>query len=330
MKSYTALRSLPIASVATWSALIAVGTVLASVPASAQEFPSKPPRMVVGFVAGSGVDVSGRIVAQFLSEAFNQPVVVENRPGMASIVAARDVSKATADGYTLFMCTTSSHVTGPFLTRQQPYDPIKDFTLIAQVVESYLVAAAPATIPPNTLKEFAAWAKANSGKVYYASPGVGGSSHLLAERFNRGAGLGMTHVPYKGSGVPELASGETQLLFALPATVNIGPRLKLLAVSAPKRLPELPTVPTAREAGFVDAEAVLWQGVCGPPNIPKPALARLTEEIRRGLARPDVRERYLKIGTPPTYRGPAEFAEFAKADVASWLPIIKASGAVIE
>ena len=234
MKSYTALRSLPIASVATWSALIAVGTVLASVPASAQEFPSKPLRMVVGFVAGSGVDVSGRIVAQFLSEAFNQPVVVENRPGMASIVAARDVSKATADGYTLFMCTTSSHVTGPFLTRQQPYDPIKDFTLIAQVVESYLVAAAPATIPPNTLKEFAAWAKANSGKVYYASPGVGGSSHLLAERFNRGAGLGMTHVPYKGSGVPELASGETQLLFALPATVNIGPRLKLLAVSAPK------------------------------------------------------------------------------------------------
>lgn len=323
MKSHTLRNALPIA-------LAVLAATFISTRATAQEFPNKPLRMIVGFVAGSGVDVSGRIVAQILSEGFGQPVVVENRPGMASIVAARDVSKATADGYTLFMCTTSSHVTGPYLMRQQPYDPIKDFTLIAQVVESYLVAAAPATIPPNSLKEFAAWAKANSGKVYYASPGVGGSSHLLAERFNRGAGLGMTHVPYKGSGVPELAGGETQLLFALPATVNVGSRLKLLAVSSPRRMPELPNVPTAREEGFPEAEAVLWQGVCGPPNIPKAVLARLTDEIRRGLARPDVRERYLKIGTPPTYRAPAEFAALARADVASWLPIIKASGAVID
>jgi tripartite-type tricarboxylate transporter receptor subunit TctC len=308
----------------------ALAVVLVSNFASAQEFPAKPIRMVVGFIAGTGVDVSGRIVAQMLAEGFGQPVVVENKPGLASMIAARDVSKAAPDGHTLFMCTTSSHVTGPFLTRQQPYDPIKDFTLIAQVVESYLVAAVPATIPPNSLKEFAAWAKANPGKVYYASPGVGGSSHLLAERFNRAAGLGMTHVPYKGSGVPELAGGETQLMFALPATVNIGPRLKLLAVSSPKRMTELPNVPTAREAGFPDAEAVLWQGVCGPANMPKEVLTRLTEEIKRGLARPDVRERYAKIGTPATYRAPADFTELAKSDVASWLPIIKASGAVID
>ena len=303
---------------------------VASHSAISQEFPTKPLRMIVGFVAGSGVDVSGRIVAQFLSEGFGQPGVVENKPGMASIVAARDVSKATPDGYTLFMCTTSSHVTGPYLTRQQPYDPIKDFTLIAQVVESYLVAAVPATIPPNSLKEFAAWAKANAGKVYYASPGVGGSSHLLAERFNRAAGLGMTHVPYKGSGVAELASGETQILFALPATINIGPRLKLLAVSSSKRMADLPHVPTAREAGFPEVETALWQGVCGPGNIPTEIVARLTEEIRRGLARPDVRERYAKLGTPATYRGPTEFAELAKGDVASWLPIIKASGATLD
>jgi tripartite-type tricarboxylate transporter receptor subunit TctC len=308
----------------------ALAIVLASSNALAQEFPAKPIRMVVGFLAGTGVDVSGRIVAQMLADGFGQPVVVENKPGMASIIAAREVSKSAPDGYTLFMCTTSSHVTGPFLTRQQPYDPIKDFTLIAQVVESYLVAAAPATIPPNSLKEFAAWAKANTGKVYYASPGVGGSSHLLAERFNRAAGLNMTHVPYKGSGVPELAGGETQLLFALPATVNVGSRLKLLAVSSPKRMAELPHVPTAREAGFPDAEAVLWQGVCGPGNMPKEVVMRLTEEVKRGLARPDVRERYAKIGTPVTYRAPAEFAELAKGDVASWLPIIKASGAVID
>src|SRR5207344_312633 len=137
---------------------------------------------------------------------------------------------------------------------------LKDFTHLGQVVESYLVAAAPLSIPPNSLREFAAWAKANAGKVYYASPGIGGSSHLLAERFNLAAGLGMTHVPYKGSGVPELAGGETQLLFGLPATVNIGPRLKLLAVTSPNRLAELPNVPTAREAGFPEVESVLWQG----------------------------------------------------------------------
>lgn len=298
--------------------------------ATAQEFPSKPLRMIVGFLAGTGVDVSGRMVAQFLSESFGQPVVVENRPGLASMLAAREVSKATPDGYTLFMCSTSSHVTGPFMTRPQIYDPIKDFTLIAQVVESYLVAAVPATIPPTSLKEFAAWAKANPGKVHYASPGVGGSSHLLAERFNRAASLGMIHVPYKGSGVPELAGGETQFLFALLATVNIGPRLKLLAVSSPKRMTELPDVPTVREAGFPEVETALWQGVCGPPNMPKATLTRLTEAIKRGLTRPDVRERYAKLGTPATYRGPAEFAELAKADVASWLPIIKATGATIE
>lgn len=310
--------------------LLALAAVLLSSMASAQEFPSKPLRMIVGFLAGTGVDVSGRMVAQFLSEGFGQPVVVENRPGLASMLAAREVSKATPDGYTLFMCTTSSHVTGPFMTRPQIYDPIKDFTLIAQVVESYLVAAVPASIPPNSLKEFAAWAKANPGKVHYASPGVGGSSHLLAERLNRAAGLGMTHVPYKGSGVPELAGGETQLMFALLATVNIGPRLKFLAVSSPKRMTELPNVPTAREAGFPEVETALWQGVCGPPNIPKATLARLTEEIKRGLSRPEVRERYAKLGTPATYRAPAEFAELAKSDVASWLPIIKATGAVIE
>jgi tripartite-type tricarboxylate transporter receptor subunit TctC len=310
--------------------IIVLVLVMAGHGASAQDFPARPIRIVVGFLAGTGVDVSGRIVAQFLAEGFGQPVLVENKPGMASMIAAREVAKSAPDGHTLFMCTTSSHVTGPFLTRQQPYDPIKDFTLIAQVVESYLVAAVPATIPPNSLKEFAAWARANAGKVHYASSGVGGSNHLLAERFNRAAGLGMMHVPYKGSGVPELAGGQTQLMFILPASVNIGSRLKLLAVSSPTRLAVLPNVPTAREAGFPDAEAVLWQGVCGPGNMPKEIMARLTDEIKRGLARPDVRERYAKIGTPATYRAPADFAELAKADVASWLPIIKASGALID
>ncbi len=315
---------------ATVAVAVATAMACATSPAVAQKFPTKPLRIVVGFIAGSGVDVSGRIVAQFLSEALGQPVVVENRPGLASIVAARDLVKATADGYTLFMCTTSSHVTGPFVMRQLPYDPIKDFTAIAQVVESYLIAAVPAQIPPTSMKEFAAWAKANSGKVYYASPGVGGSSHLLAERFNQVANLGMTHVPYKGSGVPELAAGETQLLFGLHATVNIGPRLRLLATTGPARQAELPNLPTMREAGFPEIESVLWQGVCGPAHIPQPVVARLAEVIKRGLERPDVRERYLKIGTPPTFRGPAEFTALTKADIAKWLPTIKASGAVID
>ncbi len=310
--------------------LIALAAAIAGSNAWAQNFPTKPIRIVVGFIAGSGVDVSGRIVAQFLSEGLGQPVVVENKPGMASIIAARDVAKSSPDGHTLFMCTTSSHVTGPFLTRQPPYDPLKDFTAIAQVVESYLVVAVPASIPPTSLKEFAAWAKANAGKAHYASPGVGGSAHLLAERFNQAAGLGMMHVPYKGSGVTELAAGETHLLFGLLATVNVGPRLRLIAVTSPRRMPELPNVPTAREAGFPEVESVLWQGVCGPGNMPKEIVARLSEEIRRGLARPDVRERYAKLGTPATYRAPPEFAELNKADIASWLPIIKAAGAMID
>ena len=311
--------------------LIALAGAIASACASAQSFPSKPIRIVVGFGAGTGVDISGRLIAQHMAEGLGQPVMVENKPGMASVLAAREVAKSAPDGYTLFMCTTSSHVTGPFVTRKQPYDPLKDFTAIGQVVESYLVAAVPAQIPPNSLREFATWAKANKGKVNYASPGVGGSNHLLAERFNQVAGLGMTHVPYKGSGVPELVAGETQFMFNLLATaISVGARVKLIAVTSPTRFAELPNVPTVREGGFPEIEAVLWQGLCGPSSIPKETVARLTEELKRVLAKPEVRERFAKVGTPATYRAPVEFAALNRADIAYWLPIIKASGALID
>jgi tripartite-type tricarboxylate transporter receptor subunit TctC len=312
---------------------VAIIATLASACALAQGYPNKPIKLIVGFAAGTGSDFTARLVAQHMSEGLGQLVIVENRLGLGSNLAASEVAKAAPNGYTLYLSTTSSHSAGPYLMERRLYDPINDFTAIGQIVESYFVAVVPPQHPANTVKEFVIWAKSNFGKVNYSSPGVGSSNHLFGAYFNQTADLKMTHVPYKGPLTSDLATDLVQFTFSIPSTVGQlvqAGKLKALAVTSPERLPTLPNVQTMYEAGFPEFQMVLWQGLSGPAALPKEIIARLSAELKRVLAKAEVRERFTNAGTPATYLGPDAFAERIRSDIERWRPIVKSSGATMD
>ena len=298
-------------------------------------YPNKPIRLIAGFPPGGGIDFTARLLAQQLSEGLGQPVVVENKAGAAGVIAATEVAKSPPDGYTLIIANIGPFALAPSMMAQRPYDPVKDFTAIGQVVATYFVAAVPANHPANTLQEFIDWAKKNAGNVNFASGGNGSITHLNGELLNQVAGLKMTHVPYKGSApaVTDLIAGQTHILIdvgsVLTPQIKAG-KLKAIAVTNPTRDPELPDVRTAREQGYASLETAGWQGVVGPAGMPKDVVARLANELNKTLAKAEVRERFLRAGTPVVERGPDEFAAFIKAENERWLPLIKASGAKIE
>jgi len=298
-------------------------------------YPGKSVRLIVGFPPGGGIDFTGRLLAQALAESMGQPVVVENKPGAAGVLAATELTRAAPDGYTLLIANIGPFALAPSMMAKRPYDPTRDFTPIAQLVATYFVAAVPATHPANTLREFFEWARKNAGTVNFASGGNGSITHLNGELFNQVAGTKMTHVPYKGSApaITDLIAGQTHILIdvgsVLTQQVKAG-KLKALAVTSPARDPELPNVPTVREAGYAELETAGWQGLVGPPGMPRAIVTRLAEEVRKALAKPELRERFLKAGTPVVERGPDEFAAFIKAENERWLPLIQASGARIE
>jgi tripartite-type tricarboxylate transporter receptor subunit TctC len=319
----------------TLCTLLVAAAVSWAAPAHAQGFPTKPIKLIVGFPPGGGIDFTARLIAQGMSEGLGQPVVVENKPGAAGVVAAGEVARAAPDGYTLILANIGPFALAPSMMAKPPYDPVKDFTAIGQIVSTYFVAAVPMTLPVRTLPEFIAWAKANDGKVNFASGGNASITHLNGELVNMVAGLKMTHVPYKGSApaVTDLIAGETQLLIDVGAVltphVKAG-KLRALAVTSGERDPQLPDVPTMREAGFATLEPAGWQGLLGPAGMPRDVVAKLATELGRVLARPDVQKKFLEAGTPVTLRGPEEFAAFVRVENQRWLPVIKASGAKIE
>jgi tripartite-type tricarboxylate transporter receptor subunit TctC len=298
-------------------------------------YPTKPIRLVAGFPPGGGIDFTARLIAQHLAEGLAQAVIVENKSGAAGVIAATEVAKAAPDGYTLIIANIGPFALAPNMMAQRPYDPVKDFTAIGQVVATYFVAAVPANHPANTLREFIEWAQKNDGHVNYASGGNGSITHLNGELLNQVAGLKMTHVPYKGSApaVTDLIAGQTHILIDVGAVltpqIKAG-KLKAIAVTSPTRDPEMPNVPTAREQDYVKLETAGWQGLVGPAGMPKDIVARLASELQKSLSKPEVRERFLRAGTPVVERGPEEFATFIKSENERWLPLIKASGARIE
>jgi tripartite-type tricarboxylate transporter receptor subunit TctC len=321
---------------AVLGATLALGALAASPAAHAQAaYPSKPVKLMVGFPPGGGIDFTGRLLAQHLTEGLGQQVIVENKAGAAGVVAATELTRAAPDGYTLLIANIGPFALAPNMMAKRPYDPSADFTAIGQVVATYFVMAIPAMHPANTLQEFIDWARQNDGKVNYASGGNGSITHLNGELMNQEAKLRMTHVPYKGSApaVTDLIAGQTHILIdvgsVLTPQVKAG-RLKAIAVTSPTRDPELPNIPTTREAGFPALETAGWQGLVGPPGMPKDVVARLSAALKTVLAKPDVRERFAKAGTPVVERGPEDFAAFIKAENAKWVPLIKASGAKIE
>ena len=292
-------------------------------------YPNKPIKLIVGFPPGGGIDFSARAIQPGLEAALGQPVVIEYKPGAGGVVAATELTRMAPDGYTLLVANTGPFAIAPYLQAKMPYDPVRQFSYIGQIAESAYIVATRAEHPARDLKQFIEWAKANPGKANFASGGPGSSTHLNGELLNAVAGIDLLHVPYKGSApaVTDLIGGQTHLLIDA-GTVLLpqvkGGRLKALAVTGPKRDPNLPDVPTVREQGLAGLEAVGFQGLVGPAGLPRDVVERLSAELRKLLATPDVTARFAGAGSEVQARNAADFAAYVKGESERWSALIKA------
>jgi len=292
-------------------------------------YPNKPIKLIVGFPPGGGIDFSARTIQPGLEAALGQPVVIDYKPGAGGVVAATELTRAAPDGYTLLVANTGPFAIAPYLQAKMPYDPVRQFSYIGQIAESAYIVATRAEHPANNLGQFIAWAKANPGKANFASGGPGSATHLNGELLNAVAGIDLLHVPYKGSApaVTDLIGGQTHLLIDA-GTVLLpqvkGGRLKALAVTGPRRDPNLPDVPTVAEQGLPGLEAVGFQGLVAPAGVPREVIDRLSTELRKLLATADVKARFAGAGSEVQPRAAAEFAAYVKGESERWSALIKA------
>src|SRR5262249_7229429 len=298
---------------------------LATSPTRAQDYPSRPVRLIVGFPPGGNVDVVGRIVAQKLGEGLGQQVVPENRTGAGSMIANEHVAKSAPDGYTLLV-VSGAFVTQAATTRKLPYDPLRDFAFISTVVTYPLVFSVRADSRFKSLDEFIGYVKSNPGKVNYPSPGMGTLYHLAGEMFVSMAGIDMQHVPFRGGAEPltEVLSGRMELL--IDALTNSYPQIRTaksspLAGSSLSRSPALPSVPTVADSvpGY---EAMSFTGLGGPAGMPAAVVERLNREVRRALAAPDVGQRFAEWGGTPSASSPEEMQRLVAAEIEKWKKVV--------
>ena len=315
----------------------ALGALLALVAtaASAQTYPTKPIRLVVPFPPGGATDILARDVAQKLTEAWGQQVIVDNRPGAGGNIGSELVAKSAPDGYTLEMGTVGTHAINASLYAKMPYDHVKDFVPVILVAGVPNVLVVNPAVPANSVAELIAYAKANPGKLNFASSGNGTSIHLSGELFKFMAGVQMTHVPYKGSApaLQDLIAGQVQLMFdnlppSLPQ-IKAG-KLRALAVTSLARAPALPDVPTMAEAGLPGYEASSWFGVLAPAGTPPAIVTKLNAEIAKWLATPEAKEKLSKQGANAAGGTPEDFAKHIAAETAKWAKVVKDSGAKID
>jgi len=294
---------------------------LSAATALAQNFPSRPVRIVVPFPPGGGADTLARIMEPKLAGIWAQPIVVENRPGASGHIGAEFVAKSAPDGSTLLMSSTAS------LTEKN-VDQFAPVSLVS--ASAYIVTANPGVAAAN-IRELIALAKANPGKLTFGSSGTGAASHLSAELFKAMAGVDLLHVPYKGTGqgLTDLLAGHVNLMFAPSQTVmpyvHAG-KLKALAVTGARRSETLPDLPTVAESGLPGYEAVGWFGLLAPAATPKATVARASADVNRVLAMSDVREKMLGLGADPAGNTPEEFARFIREDQAKWSKLMKEAG----
>lgn len=293
--------------------------------------PGKPIRMIVPFSAGSGSDVTVRVLAKLMTEELGgHPVVVENRPGAGTFIGAQEVARAPADGHTLLYTIVVTHTQNPHLYAKLPYDPVKDFTPLVQVMKSATVLIAPPNAPFNNVKELVAYAKAHPGKLSYASYAQGSTSHLNGELLKMRTGIDMVHIPYKGTADASraLMAGDVQLYFDGTASaveaIKAG-RAKGLGAATPTRVSVLPDLPTIAEQGVPGLDIVGWQGVFGPGNMP-PAVAKKVSDLLSKIARgPEVLKLVQLQGNEPSGAPAAEFAAIVRADSERWGEVIRAA-----
>ena len=303
---------------------------LAAGSASAQQYPSRPVRLLVPSTPGGSVDTLSRTIGAKLSEKWGQQVVVDNRPGAGGVIAAETTAKAVPDGYTLLMCTVSSCATNVSLHKNLPYDPVKDFAPVTLVATQNLMLVVNPSIPAKSVKELIATAKANPGKYSFASAGSGTGSHLSGELFKLLAGIDIFHVPYKGvaPALVDVISGQVAMNF--PSILSGTPHMKsgkvrALGVTGSKRSAAVPDLPTMIEAGVKGYESATWYGVLAPAKTPKPIVTKLNSDVVAILRQPDVRDRISHDGAEPIGNSPEEFGNYMKAEIAKWEKVIKAA-----
>lgn len=312
---------------------IAVGLLVlaAAMPVPAQPFPSRPVRFVVPFPPGTSTDVVARLVAQRLAERFGQQVVVDNRAGASGTLGVAIVAQAAANGYTWTLGTTTTHALAPILNPKLGYDPVADFTPVALLGEAaYFLTTNPA-VPATNVQEFVAHARANPGKLHYASVGNASLGHLTGELLKKAAGIDMVHVPYKGSTLStiDLMAGRIQLqITTIPASlphVRSG-KLRALAVTSRERVSGLPQTPTVAESGFPGFQASLWMGVFVPARTPGAVTATLGTAFASTLGASALRDALVEQGFEPGTLSPAVFSRLIREDAARWRKVIEDAG----
>jgi len=313
--------------------LLAVSAAFAmvqSMPVSAQQYPTKPIRFIVGFPPGGATEFIARLVGQKLTLSMGQQVIVDNRPGAAGNLGIELAARAAPDGYTLLLVAPNITIS-PSLYKKLAYDPVRDFAPIARVAAVPMVIVTPGNLPAATLKDFIALAKAKPGALNYASSGVGTSLHLAAELFKLQAGVNLVHIAYKGSSLAmnDVISGQVHTLFiGIPAPaphIKTG-RLRGLAVIAPQRSPTLPDVPTAAEAGMPNLEVTTWYGIFAPANTPRAIVSKLNSEINQAMQSPDVKEKLAAQSTDAIVGTPEAFGAYVKKEMTKWAEVVRKAG----
>ena len=312
---------------------LVLATVLAplAAPALAQDYPTKPVRMIVPFAAGGPADVYARFLAQRLQESLGQPFVVDDRPGGGSVIGTDAVAKSAPDGYTLLVMS-NTHTVNESLMPSKPFVLMRDFVGVAPINSSDLVLVVHPSVKASSIAELIALAKAQPGKMSYASSGPGTPYHMAGELFKSMAGVDILHVPYKGSAGArtDVLGGQVQMMF--DAVTVMAPharegKVKALGTSGTTRSAVLPGVPTIAEAGVPGYETTIWLGVMAPKGTPAPIVAKLNAEIAKIVARQDVRDDWARQGAVPMAMTPAEFARFLEQDIVKWERVVKISGA---
>ena len=306
----------------------AAALLAAILPAAAfAQWPTHPVKIIVGFAPGGGTDVVARLIAQKLQESFGQPFIVENRAGATGTIAADLVAKATPDGYTLLMGHVNSNAIAPNLFKT-PYDPVADFQPITYVGYVPNILAVYPAVPAKNIGELIALAKAQPGKLSYASSGVGSTQHLAGELFQILTGTKLIHIPYKGSGqaITDLLSGQVAMNFdTMPPVlphVQAG-KLKAFAISTPQRLSQLPDVPTFTEVGITGFDVTNWYGIFAPAKTPRDIVNRLNVEINKAMQDPVTRAKLVEIGTQMGGGTPQDFEAFLKIELAKYAKLVK-------
>jgi tripartite-type tricarboxylate transporter receptor subunit TctC len=303
--------------------------------ALAQNYPTKPIRLVVPFPPGGTTDILAREAGARLSISLGQPVVIDNRPGAGGNIGADLVAKSAPDGYTLLMGTVGTHAINPSLYSKMPYDHVKDFTPVILVAGVPNVLEVTPSLPVNSVADLIKLAKDKPGQLNFASSGSGTSIHLSGELFKAMAGVDMTHVPYKGSApaLTDLIGGQVQLMFDnLPsslAQIRAG-KLRAVAVTSAQRAPALPNVPTIAESGLPGFEASSWFGILAPAGTPPAIVARINADVNQWLATADAKDKLLAQGAVAAGGTPGDFAAHIRAETEKWAKVVKISGAKVD